>query len=80
MSRDRESQQTLTEETELSVVLLFDDLDADDNVICSPEQSDRRYIDRFRRDEADRLELYFRWGGGKRVHVLESRDKGESAR
>lgn len=71
---------TLTEQTEIPLILLFYYLDTDHNIKCASQQLNRRHVDRLRGDETYGLEVNFggRWRGW--MEVLEGGGEGQRAR
>jgi hypothetical protein len=76
---DKRAGRRLTEKVEVLIVVLLDNLDADDDVERPPEDFDGRNINRLGRDDADGLKLDLGRGGRARVEVAEGGDQGERA-
>jgi hypothetical protein len=76
---DKRAGRRLTEKVKVLIVVLLDNLDADDNVERPPEDFDGRDINRLGRDHADSLKLDLGRGGRARVEVAEGGDQGERA-
>jgi hypothetical protein len=76
---DKRAGRRLTEKVKVLIVVLLDNLDADDDVERPPEDFDGRNINRLGRDDADSLKLDLGRGGRARVEVAEGGDQGERA-